>query len=349
MTAARPDPSGFLPVRTVHLHLTRRCNLSCRHCYSESGPATAGTLDLARLIGALPHIRAAGYDCLSLSGGEPLLYRSLPEFIQAAREADLRVTLITNGTLPWARVQSVRAQVDGMAVSFDGLQATHDATRGRTGTYWQALDTVRRLADAGLPAAAAVSLLPGTLPELPDLVGELQEAGVAGVQVRPVAPAGRARHLPDGTGWPADRARLFWTTLALAQEHAPLPITSDLAPAQLLLAQRDAFDALARWEDGTPLSAAVNPLVVTAEGILKPFTYDFHTQFDLGSLETIARPHLAVLTRLSVLIDDLFSQLQSRFDVLDWYAECAAASQDAARRRLGTQAGHGAVTHPGAP
>ncbi|GHG32845.1 hypothetical protein GCM10017784_28080 [Deinococcus indicus] len=349
MTATRPDPSGFLPVRTVHLHLTRRCNLSCRHCYSESGPTAAGTLDLTRLVGALPHVRAAGYESLSLSGGEPLLYRPLPEFIQAAQEADLRVTLITNGTLPWARVRSVRAQVDGMAVSFDGLQATHDATRGRTGAYRQALDTVRRLADAGLPAAAAVSLLPGTLPELPDLVGELQEAGVAGVQVRPVAPAGRARQLPDGTGWPADRARLFWTTLALAQEHAPLPVTSDLAPAQLLLAQRGAFAALARWEDGTPLSAAVNPLVVTEGGILKPFTYDFHAQFGLGSLETIAGPHGAVLARLSHLIDDLFSDLQPRFDILDWYAECAAASQDAARRHVGTEGGHGAVTQSGAP
>ncbi|GAA0516407.1 hypothetical protein [Deinococcus depolymerans] len=158
---------------------------------------------------------------------------------------------------------------------------------------------------------------------------------IPGVQVRPVAPTGRAR--------------LFWTTLALTQEHAPLPVTSDLAPAQLLLAQRDAFDALARWEDGTPLSAAVNPLVVTEEGLLKPFTYDFHSQFDLGSLETIAGPHGAVLARLSHLIDDLFSDLQPRFDILDWYAECAAASQEAAKRRVGTGGGHGAVTQPGAP
>ena len=41
-------------------------------------------------------------------------------------------------------------------------------------------------------------------------------------------------------------SRELGTTLALAQEHAPLPVTSDLAPAQLLLAQRDAFAALAR-------------------------------------------------------------------------------------------------------
>ena len=144
-------------------------------------------------------------------------------------------------------------------------------------------------------------------------------------------------------------SRELGTTLALAQEHAPLPVTSDLAPAQLLLAQRDAFAALARWEDGTPLSTAVNPLVVTEEGLLKPLRYDFHAQFVVGSLETIAGPHGAVLARLSHLIDDLFSDLQPRFDILDWYAECAAASQDAARRHVGTEGGHGAVTQSGAP
>ena len=77
----RPDANdemmraGFLPDRIIHLHPTRLCNLACLHCYSESSPQLKTTLDPDLLIDALAVLRAEGYAAISLSGGEPLLYR----------------------------------------------------------------------------------------------------------------------------------------------------------------------------------------------------------------------------------------------------------------------------------
>ena len=69
--------SGFLPDRIIHLHPTRLCNLACLHCYSESDPQQTAALDPAVVGDALEVLRAEGYAHVSLSGGEPLVYRPL--------------------------------------------------------------------------------------------------------------------------------------------------------------------------------------------------------------------------------------------------------------------------------
>ena len=113
--------SGFLPDRIIHLHPTRLCNLACLHCYSESGPHQRGALDLGTVTSGLEVLRAEGYKVVSLSGGEPLVYRDIGAVVGAAKALGFRVTMITNGLLVSGRNAAVVAELDGMAVSFDGL------------------------------------------------------------------------------------------------------------------------------------------------------------------------------------------------------------------------------------
>ncbi|MEO0359589.1 MAG: radical SAM protein, partial [Pseudomonadota bacterium] len=89
--------SGFLPDRTVHLHPLARCNLACRHCYSASSPQGTAMLSMEVLAPALAALRAEGYDALSLSGGEPMLYPDLAALLDRARGLGFRLAAITNG------------------------------------------------------------------------------------------------------------------------------------------------------------------------------------------------------------------------------------------------------------
>ena len=104
--------SGFLPDRIVHLHPTRRCNLACLHCYSDSDPHQKTSLDPELLESSFDLLHSESYTLLSVSGGEPLVYKPLPRVIASAREAGFRVTMITNGLLVGERSEPVLEQLD---------------------------------------------------------------------------------------------------------------------------------------------------------------------------------------------------------------------------------------------
>jgi len=141
--------SGFLPDRIIHLHPTRLCNLACLHCYSESDPRHRGGLDPALLGNALELLRGEGYAVVSLSGGEPLVYKPLRAVVERARALGFGVTMISNGLLATPRTEPVLALLDALAISFDGLADSHNALRGRPDAFQRACAALERLSAKG--------------------------------------------------------------------------------------------------------------------------------------------------------------------------------------------------------
>lgn len=335
-----------MPDRIIHLHPTRLCNLACLHCYSESGPSRRTALDPSVVTEALEVLRGEGYEVVSLSGGEPLVYDGLGTVVRSAKEVGFRVTMITNGLLVGERNASILSELDGIAISFDGLAETHDAIRARAGAFDRACAALRQLSAEGRPVAAAISVTREAIPELPDLAYHLVAQGARALQIRPVARAGRATSMsPEALGDANDRARLFLVTVALAQELEPdVRVHCDLVPAQGLWHEREAYDGL--MEGGVaalPLAELVNPLVITAEGRLKPIAYDFDPRFDLASLEGLTPERLRRYKREGLaefrdLVADALADLESRREMVDWFDFCTRRSEDRpARTCRGTE------------
>jgi Fe-coproporphyrin III synthase len=340
MAAMPQQRSGFLPDRIVHLHPTRLCNLACLHCYSESSPQQKAALDIDVLLRALPLLRDEGYNVISLSGGEPLAYPPLPELADAAHALGFRVTMITNGLLATPRHDALLERLDGIAISFDGLAPVHNRLRGRADAFERAAAALARLADRGLPVAAAVSLTREALPDLPDLAGLLAGLGATAIQVRPVALAGRAKTMAGaGSYASADQARLFLVVLALAQELGDVRVHCDLAPVRSLWQQRDSYAGLlaacASGSAARPLADLVNPLVITEAGTLKPIAYDFAGRFDLARLDTLSADSLRLYKRerldpFRALLGGILAGLQHRDGLLDWFDHCTRQGEMAA-------------------
>ena len=332
--------SGFLPDRIIHLHPTRLCNLACLHCYSDSGPNQRGGLDPASVTSALAMLRAEGYEAVSLSGGEPLVYHGISRVVRAAKELGFRVTMITNGLLVSGRNGQVVSELDGLAISFDGLAKTHDAVRARPGAFDRACAALRQLAGDGRPVAAAISLTRDAIPELPDLAYHLAGLGARALQIRPVARAGRARSMsPSAFGSAADRARLFLVAAALGQELAPdVRVHCDLAPARGLWRERGAYAALLAGcgvlTAAQPLAELVNPLVITDVGRLKPIAYDFDARFDVAALEGLTperlrRYRVERLPDFRDLVEGAVAGLEDRRELVDWFDYCTRLSEAA--------------------
>jgi Fe-coproporphyrin III synthase len=318
--------SGFLPDRTVHLHPLDLCNLACSHCYSASSPLKRTILPVGPLRAALPLLRAEGYEVISLSGGEPLLYPWLAELLAAAKTEGFRVAAISNGYRVQARHREVIEAIDQLAISFDGLEARHVAMRGHPQAWDRAVAGLRYLGEIGKPSAAAFTVTRETLAEVPEFIEICAGLGVRAVQLRPLVMAGRAVSDVAGQGLSAADAARLWLmaqTLRLAWE-GEVAVHVDLAPAEAIAADRGAWDPALAGGAGQRLSDAVNPLVVTPEGRLRPFTYDFPEHFDLGRLQDLA-PERRVwvsngLPRLRRLLARSLHAAALEDGFLDWFA-----------------------------
>ena len=159
--AVRPGNGPAPSLRYLELQLSRRCNLACRHCYlglpRPEEIALEDALSIAREFEEMGGLR------LLISGGEPLLYPHLQEFIEETGRLKIRRVLLTNGTLitagnaPWL-------SVDEIQFSLDGWQRGHDMLRG-AGAFAGVMAGIRAARDEGIPVSIATMVHRGNLDE----------------------------------------------------------------------------------------------------------------------------------------------------------------------------------------
>ena len=116
--------------RQVSIALTNACDLDCPYCYA---PKAVAVLDTGRLCAWIEELDSAGCLGVGFGGGEPTLYRRLPELCRriAARTA-LAVTVTTHGHRWTGRlVDALIGQVHFVRVSVDGVGATYEKLRKR--------------------------------------------------------------------------------------------------------------------------------------------------------------------------------------------------------------------------
>lgn len=134
-------------------NITRRCNLSCVHCYSQSENRNyQGELTTDQGLALLDDLAQFGVPVVLFSGGEPLLRDDLCILIEHARSLGLRAVISTNGTLI-DRAQAEQFAQIGLSyvgISLDGMRETNDKFRGRQGAFDAALAAIRHCQKAGV-------------------------------------------------------------------------------------------------------------------------------------------------------------------------------------------------------
>ena len=115
---------------SVNYHLLRACNYRCRFCFATFDDID-GALPLSRQVELLRVLRAAGCEKLNFAGGEPTLYRHLPELLREARELGFVTSIISNG----ARLEELLAtsadDLDWVGLSIDSADEAIQARLGR--------------------------------------------------------------------------------------------------------------------------------------------------------------------------------------------------------------------------
>jgi MoaA/NifB/PqqE/SkfB family radical SAM enzyme len=300
MSAPNPCPIGPTGecFRILQIHPTRRCNLRCAHCYSLSGPEAVDEIEAELLCQAISDASRQGYTLAGFSGGEPLLYDKLPVLLDHARQLGMLTTVTTNGMLlTGERLSELRDRVDLLAISLDGVPASHNRIRDHDRAFEimsERLDGVRR---AGIPFGFIFTLTLYNVHELRWAAEFALEQGAGLLQIHPLEEVGRAAQemvggRPDQTEAAVAYLEALWIQ---ANAGERLRVHIDLADRELLRMEpsRAFADRLPDQWQSMPLSALVNPLVVEADGTVVPVQHGFDRRFALGDLRAASLADLA--------------------------------------------------------
>lgn len=117
----------------LYVEITNRCNLSCSPCPVQLWEKEPNDLDFHCLIRLLSEFNKHGGRYLTISGGEPGLWKRLPDFLSEVAEMGLETTVYTNGKAVKPEVLAIMKKMKSrLAISLDGeSQEIHEKLRGK--------------------------------------------------------------------------------------------------------------------------------------------------------------------------------------------------------------------------
>ena len=227
------------PPYLVSYAITRKCNLKCKHCYSDAADTPAhdelSTIEAKRL---LDDISSWGIGLLIFDGGEPLCREDFYEIAGYASSRGIRVVVGSNGTLidKQNAIKMKEAGVKCVAISIDGAKPqTHDSFRGVDGAFRKAIEGVKACREVGLPFQFNTVIRRQNLPEIPDILKLAIEYGANAVEFFDLVqvPRVKERCLEEVLNREERRRIIEW--LAEAQEEMPILIRVPACPMYSLI------------------------------------------------------------------------------------------------------------------
>ena len=164
----------------INLELTRRCNLSCVHCYCT--PTASPELDTGEICCVLDDLAALGAMELTLTGGEPLLRRDFFDILEhAVMRCGYSVKLFSNLNLlddssagrlsecPLNRVETTLLGPDA---------CLHDRLSGVPGSFDATINAIGLLKDRGIRITAKTVLMKANHDRLDEIYTLASELGI---------------------------------------------------------------------------------------------------------------------------------------------------------------------------
>ena len=199
-----PDP-GLLQFAAekhpvVVWNITKRCNLKCAHCYSNSTdreyPNELSTKEAVSVIDDLAEFKVP---VIIFSGGEPLLREDVFTLALYARGKGIRCVLSSNGVLINKGMAKIIRETgfSYVGVSIDGTEEVNDKLRGLSGAYQNAMNGLRNLRDEGVHTGIRMTLSKITLTQLPGIFNLSEVEGIPRIYISHLVYSGRGKGITD--------------------------------------------------------------------------------------------------------------------------------------------------------
>ena len=197
-------PARKPPGPVVIWNLIRRCNLTCKHCYTISADIDfKGELTTAEAYAVLNDLQAFRVPALILSGGEPLMRPDIFELSRRAKELGIYTGLSTNGTLiTEANIDEIAdVGYDYVGISIDGLQATHDSIRQRKGAFRESMHAVKLCKEKGIKVGLRFTLTRENYQQFGDILALINEHDIDKFYLSHLNYGGRGKRHSKQDAW----------------------------------------------------------------------------------------------------------------------------------------------------
>lgn len=134
-------------LKSVCIHISDRCNLSCKNCWTNSSPDGTNFITYQNIIDLINALQHLGLTRVSLSGGEPFMHVDLLNIIEYLISRDIFVDITTNGTL-LNTIKRIIKRLDNncykqikIRISIDGPKRQSEQYRG-DGTFDKSISAI---------------------------------------------------------------------------------------------------------------------------------------------------------------------------------------------------------------
>ncbi len=175
----RVGRGGCGPV--VIWNLIRKCNLACKHCYTNSGfKDYADELSTEQAYATMDELKKAKVPVIIFSGGEPLLRDDIYDLSRKSKEMGFYTALSTNGTLiNEENIEKIAAiNYNYVGISLDGLWDVHDKFRGKKGAFQESLNAIRLCKKHGIKVGIRFCLTQYTASDFDNLLRFVEEENI---------------------------------------------------------------------------------------------------------------------------------------------------------------------------
>lgn len=182
------------PLDDAQIEITNRCNLSCKHCFNNSGSPHPNEMTTDVVLSVIDELSSMGARQVTLTGGEPFLHPDIYAIIEHARKAPMSVDIFTNGTLITQDIieKISKSGVRRFNISVDSINPSiHDEFRGKKGALQKTLHGISLLQKAKFPVKLVISLNQHNKNSIIDILKYMKAHNISQFDVLPVRYSGR--------------------------------------------------------------------------------------------------------------------------------------------------------------
>lgn len=218
--------------RHVLLEITKKCNLNCMHCFTDAGLPLSDELNINNWEIVTKDLITNGFNAFTVSGGEPLI--DLDKTIKIIKHIKslnhkVKTYLFTNGLLlDEQTIKKIKPFINGVGLSLDGIEKTHNWLRGKENSYIAVLEALDLLRNEKIPVFIQSMITPQTLPYIEDVVWICINKNVKAIRFSHVDFYGRAIKNKQTLGCSQNHLILLNNKLKKLKQKYNIYITSNL-------------------------------------------------------------------------------------------------------------------------
>lgn len=191
----QPRHQEFSAPLKISMNLTKKCNLRCIQCFSDSGDLKEKELSTQEIYNLFDDMQKNGTFYICLGGGEPFTRPDLFNILNYGKEKQLAISIVSNGLLLTKDIilKLNDMDLDYLWVSFEGLKENHEKLRGKK-TFdltLKKLDLLKKHYTG--KTALRMSINKFNINECEDLVRIAEEYDIDLIRFTPLLSFGRAK------------------------------------------------------------------------------------------------------------------------------------------------------------